>query len=339
MDRLHQWRLVLIEYSYTAYSKIHANSIALIVYQIVVNETLGYALPAIVGVWLSFSTKYVKRILVSCAIWIRLHWRQRQVSEAIDTEAEPLNPVSQGHSEDVLIKVMKQSGGGVRDLVSATFQNKYKLDWGSRICLAVLATVVMICSVGMIIGGVFTARVKINGAALLDSNHCGLWLFDSENAGTDAATRAGVLNLEKETRAGEYAQNCYGMPTTFDYMRCDFFYRRNISFSTNYSYECPFHSDICAQGQQSVTFQTEVVAASEIGVNSKNPHRFRRTMTCTPLSMEYPFIRNETRDGLTTYYYHYGQRIRKGTNPPKSLPYTHNTTGDPFDMLAPVYDS
>ncbi|KAH8592340.1 hypothetical protein B0O99DRAFT_630324 [Bisporella sp. PMI_857] len=61
-------------------------------------------------------------------------------------------------------------------------------------------------------------------------------------------------------------------------------------------------------------------------------------MTCIPLSMEYPYVRNTTHEGLTTYYYYYGERIRREYDPPKSTSYTHNTSGDPFDSLAPVYE-
>lgn len=325
--------------------------------QLLMTDAWGYALPAFVAIWLSWSGKYVKKIIMNVAIYIQLRLDEPKKNHR-PADEQPLLVTGINHavqSSNPIILVLKDSGGGVRDLVSATWSatvsDKYKLsDVGSRaylgIRLVILTTVVAILSVAMIVVGVYTARIKISvdSAARLESQHCGIWLFDSATAGREAATRAGIHELEKETRAGEYAQHCYGDPETFESPQCDFFYRQNLTFSrtssdTSSPYKCPFESDtICILGQQSVTFETEVIDAGEIGVHMPSTWKFRRRMTCTPLSMEYPFVRNETRNGTTTYYYHYGQKKLKYGEPHR-VDYTHITTGNPFDDgLAPVYE-
>jgi hypothetical protein len=111
-------------------------------------------------------------------------------------------------------------------------------------------------------------------------------------------------------------------------------YRPRLPFSTPlYTHDCPFQNEICGQNQ-TVTFTTDAIDAGELGINSKHPPKFRRSTSCVPLSMEYPFIQNETTNGVTTYYYYYGQ---KPLDNPRSN-YTFTTTGDPFDRLVPAYE-
>jgi hypothetical protein len=181
--------------------------------------------------------------------------------------------------------------------------------------------------------GYFAAKIRTTGPALLDSERCGLWIFDGDRR-SDAATRAGLHDLGKEERAAQYAEDCYRPSSGFDATRCDFFYRPRLSFSTpDYSNDCPFESGICRQNQ-TVTFTSPLIDGRDIGINSLATPRFKRSTTCTPLSMEYPFVQNTTRNGNTTYYYYYG--ARPGDDPP--VDYTFKTVGDPWDRLAPVYD-
>ena len=142
-----------------------------------------------------------------------------------------------------------------------------------------------------------------------------------------------VDDLQKETRAAEYAQNCYGTPDMFNVVQCSLLYRSKLTFSSAiYTTDCPFDNEICGQNQ-SVTFTAEV-KASELGINSPHPSKFRRTTKCTPLSMDEKFIKNVTENGTTTYYYYYGEK--PNDDPPRK--YTFNTTGDPFDSFVPAYE-
>lgn len=188
------------------------------------------------------------------------------------------------------------------------------------------------------IAAVFSARVATDRAALWSSAHCGVWEFNSEKAGDDATTRAAVYNRGKEARAGEYARSCYETKNLLDTIDCHFFYRPNITYTTSYSWDCPFaNSTICAKGQQIVTFNTSSVDASQIGVNSKEPYKFRRATTCAVLNDAFPYIRNSTRNGETAYEYYYGKLLDGGDPQEVEYEYSWRTVGNPFETRAPVY--
>jgi hypothetical protein len=231
-----------------------------------------------------------------------------------------------------LSKVYKD-GTGFREFVEELWYNN-DLTSKHRSFLGLFIFVLSIAMIGFIVIGVYVARIEADGPAILASEKCGLWVFDRQRGGDEAATRAGINDLAKETRAGSYAQNCYGTPDPFDAIQCNFLYRNKLSFSTaQYTTDCPFQTEICGQNQ-TVTFITDTVDASELGINSQHSPKFRRRTSCTPLSMDYPFIQNKTINGTTTYYYYYGEKPLH--NPPVN--YTYITTGDPFDRLAPAYD-
>lgn len=304
----------------------------------------GYVIPAIVGVWLGFSAKYIKRILASFALFIHIRYNKPSMRRGgaptpstplLDHQESPAEVLQDRETQKrakVLAKVYKE-GGGVRDLVQELVFNK-DLSWKYRRSLLMFILLVSGATVGTIISGVYVARIKANGPAILDSQPCGLWTFNRQRGGDEAATRAGIHDLEKETRAGEYAQKCYEVPDMFDAIQCNFLYQSRLSFETaNYTTDCPFKNEICRQNQ-TVSFVTDIIDASELGINSRSSPKFRRRTSCTPLSMEFPFIQNQTHDGTTTYYYYYGDKPLH--DPPVN--YTYKTTGDPFDRLAPAYD-
>ena len=317
---------------------------------LVTTATWGYILPAFVGVWLSFSAKYLKQIVTNFALHYHI-WRQKETPPSPPREPtqeetpllerqESLEEIAEKAEAKkrakVLAKVLKD-GGGFRDFLEKLFFNKdvsreYQSEYRARLFLFIV--ILSTFMVGFIISGVYVARIKANGPAILKSKKCGLWVFDRKRGGDEAATRAGIHDLDKETRAGEYAKNCYGIPDMFDAIQCNFLYRSKLSFSPPlYTTDCPFQNEICGQNQ-TVTFTTDTVDANDLGINSQHSPKFRRRTSCTPLSMEYPFIQNQTINGTTTYYYYYGEKPLH--NPP--LNYTYTTSGDPFDRPAPAYD-
>jgi hypothetical protein len=293
-----------------------------------------------VGIWLSLSAKYLKTILANFALYIHLYWHKETPTSPESTPllALPESPAQTSKLEKarkrakVLAKVYKD-GGGVRDFCYVLcFDKDLSPKYRGLLCLFVFF--LSLAMVGFIILGVYVARIKANGPAILHSEKCGLWVFDRHSGGDEAASRAGIRDLKKETRAGEYAQNCYGTPDMFDAIQCNFLYRSRLSFSpAQYTTDCPFQNEICSQNQ-TVTFETDTIDASELGINSPHSPKFHRRTSCTPLSMEYPFIQNQTHNGTTTYYYYYGEKPLH--DPP--LNYTYTTTGDPYDRLAPAYD-
>jgi hypothetical protein len=298
------------------------------------DATRAYVLLAAVGIWLSFSAKYIKSILANVALHAHILFHTRR-SITDPSELTPLLSARKAEAKkraNALAKVYKD-GGGFRDFVYVLRYSE-ELSQSYRILLGVFVFVLSCAMIGFYVLGVSAARIQSNGPALLDSQKCGLWVFNRTSGGDEAATRAGIHDLEKETRAAEYAQNCYETPSKFDAIQCNFLYRSKLPFTPpQYSTDCPFQNEICSQNQ-TVTFISDDIDANELGINSGSSPQFRRRTSCTPLSMEYPFIQNRTENGTTTYYYYYGGKPLH--HPP--LNYTYTTTGDPFDRFAPGYD-
>jgi hypothetical protein len=195
-----------------------------------------------------------------------------------------------------------------------------------------LGIVVLGVFVAWAIGSLFSTGIANNKTALWDSEHCGVWKFNSSAAGFDAATRHDIYDRQKEARAGEYAHNCYGSADLLKSGRCSLFYQPTIKYNREPRWDCPFTArEICVQGQQPLHFYTDLIDPNDIGINSKHLFKFRRNSTCTPLTWEDSYIRNKTaKNGETTYYYEFGST---GHN----YNYTYSTTGNPHDWHAPSY--
>lgn len=196
----------------------------------------------------------------------------------------------------------------------------------------ILGIVVLGAFVAWAIGSVFSAGVSNNRAALWDSEYCGVWKFNSSAAGIDAATRHDIYDRQKEARAGEYAQNCYGSADLLKSGRCNLFYKPTIKYTAEPRWGCPFPVDkMCVQGQQPMHFYTDLIDPNDIGINSEHLFKFRRNSTCSPLTWEDSYVSNKTAEnGEITYYYEFG-------NTGHNYNYSYSTTGNPHDWHAPSY--
>ena len=306
-----------------------------------VEDSSGFFIVAVATVWLSWSVKYIKKILGNLALRLIIHRARARRSKAAQgrpsTPDTPLLPRTEPTIEVTrknaipLGKIIKETSG-IRDLSWEIATNK-NLDRSEWISLVGFTFVVAFCGMGMIIGGILSADIRSVGPVRMDSQVCGLWLFDGETR-SDLATRAGLNDLAKEERAAQYADNCYRQQDGVDKRRCSLFYRENLPYgSADFSRPCPFKGDICSHNI-TVTFESPLIDASEIGINSPSTHKFRRTTKCAPLRMDERFIKKTIEDGRTTYTYFYGEKPG-GTSP---VNYTYRTVGDPWDRLAPVYD-
>jgi hypothetical protein len=323
---------------------------------LVVRSDLGFFLTSLLAIWLALCAKCVKRICANIAHGLHVRWHTERPSKPSDPTEE--TPLISRRTDDIAkakdkkhanaAALIYKNAGGVRDVYQELIyellptgtpligRKEKTLTWGYWNMLLVFTLVFSIFAGGIIVGGLYIARVRNSGPALLDSKQAGLWL-PSDGQSRDMQTRAFVRKLEKEIRAGDYASNCYG-PTTnaFDAVRCDQLYRRRLQ-TNKYrlqTWQCPFQSPICA-AENPVVFETSLIDAGDLGINRKNGPRFKRKTTCTLLNMSEPYITNHTgSDGTTRYYYNYG---RKPTHEPP-VDYTYNTTGDPFDLPSPVYE-
>ena len=152
----------------------------------------------------------------------------------------------------------------------------------SQLALALIGLVLALL-VARVAVTVLSTLDTSNRAAIWASDHCGLYRFDSDGAGEEAAARADVYDRAQETRAGDYVKY-YCNPTTSTLLsRCDFFYEAKIEFNTTHQFHCPlFKKDICVQGSPAVTFDTGFVDANSIGIDDPYGYKFHRSATCTP---------------------------------------------------------
>lgn len=228
--------------------------------------------------------------------------------------------------------------------------NKRKLQaYKHRLFLA--STFIFFLYAQVLVGYILPDLVATSHVGLLRSDTCGLYEYDNEKAGEEEALRADMWMVERERRAGFYAQDCYGSNPNHDgnAMRCDFFYNSTIRFEVKQD-KCPFeNTTVCTNGFQAgaaVTFDTGLLDSDVLGINANPTHKFRRITTCAPLSVERPYVqhfKNRERDE-SGYLYFYGSLYNtsdcsKEVHPPPSLisDYTMRLAGHPFDWQAPVY--
>jgi hypothetical protein len=250
---------------------------------------------------------------------------------------------TQNQHEESPLEILARSRSGretIRNFSKDAMQRGADFYGSHATIMVIIGTALLAALVAQTVANVFSADIATGRAALSSSTQCGIWAFD-DGAGDEAASRADLRGYQKEARAGEYARSCYDSSNATDSMLCDFFYYPSIAFTSKSLDKCPFESyDVCLDGLYSaVTFDSGFVDASQIGVNFETTHKFRRKTTCSPLNMNYSYVRNETSHDTNdvTYYYNYGSTYDDTTDPPTNTNYIYKTSGNPFDWLAPVY--
>jgi hypothetical protein len=200
----------------------------------------------------------------------------------------------------------------------------------------------------VLIAGVLTEKLGSDRLALLNSKTCGLFEYNTDQGGEEDAARADAWMSEKERRAAEYAQNCYGTEKDSKAMLCSFFYNATIGY-TRMEDKCPFNNhSICSDGYQpgaAIVFDTGLVDSDALGINANPTHKFRRMTTCAPLSAERPYVLHYTNSPSDHgYLYNYGSLwdptdcSRSPPEPPKLIDnFTMRISGHPFEWQAPAY--
>lgn len=89
-------------------------------------------------------------------------------------------------------------------------------------------------------------------------------------------------------------------------------------------------------GTQAVTFDTGLIDASVLGINAKedDTYKFRRSSTCAPVSIDYPYVQSKEMNGTMVYEYYYGAI----DDDADSSAATFSSIGNPFNMPLPVYN-
>lgn len=297
----------------------------------------GVVIVAATGLWLSWSIKYIRKLAGNTAHWVQL--RRTSTSRPTNDAEDPTESTSLLSSDsrsgssrrDRSLTQAFLDNRGIRDLLADSFFSKDLKTHGERLRMLSFTLIVGLLAFGVIVGGYFWAQIKVDGPARLASDTCGLWLFEGEKR-SEAATRARMLDLEKEERAAQFASDCYSRSGSIA-TRCKNLHQPTLPIEAIYTNDCPFPNYICHLNR-TITFNTPITNAKELGINGRSTPSFRRNTTCTPLSMEYPYIQNTTENGTTTFTYHYGSK-QIGDN---TINYTYTTVGNPWDRLAPIYD-
>lgn len=191
--------------------------------------------------------------------------------------------------------------------------------------------------VALTVANIFSAKIKSDKVGLSDSVQCGIWEPDP-TAGREALDREDLKRYTDEAQASQYARNCYDSPEPTRTLSCGYFYNQSITFTTKTDVKCPFAShELCLGGLYSaVTFDTGLIEASVLGINTANPHKFRRTTTCTPGNMSERYIRTSSRsEDDISFYYYYGPLKDEIEDYYRN--YTFSSSGNSFDWIVPGY--
>ena len=223
-----------------------------------------------VAVSLTLSAPYIFKIVRSVILQLKRAW-----SDSTPDEREQL--IDDAVRDDLL------AAGGARDAAFRLLKNKDNFSLPRLALIIMIISATFVSFIAQVIAGASSANIAISRAARSAFTTCGIWEFDDENAGDEAAAHSDVYNYQMEARAADYAQNCYDAETAADPIGCDFFYNSSIGFTTKSFDRCPFEPfELCRDGLYSaVTFDTGLVDANIIGINSETAHKFRRRTTCS----------------------------------------------------------
>ena len=162
--------------------------------------------------------------------------------------------------------------------------------WEDQSLMLLLTILLFGLFVAQTIAGIISAKIASDRIGMSSLRTRGIWQFDND-AGNVAADIDDLGNCQKESRASHCARNCYETEELSPFS-CRLFNNQSIAFTTKTHQRCPFPSPrMCLDGLYSaVTFDTGLVDASIVGVNSPESRKFRRTSSCSPLTMSEPYV-------------------------------------------------
>lgn len=192
----------------------------------------------------------------------------------------------------------------------------------------ILSFTVLIVGIGLNVSGVFLTAWSPAKSALSSSSICGVWMLSD----TDANKTLDEYESEqgqKESRAGEYARDCYGSQSSTSLNRCSIFATPEIpTLKVTKEVECPFErKDYCAGDEYpAVKFDTGFVDAKLLGINVRSAPKFQRKTICVPLDVGSGFVEDV---GEGDEKDHWGYSLG-GTDDNET--YTFKQYGDPFNF-------
>ena len=110
-----------------------------------------------------------------------------------------------------------------------------------------------------------------------------------------ASQQCGSLCYSDGTKAFDYSRQCYNAKSGKD--GCTSFLNQSITFKESSKKSCPFAEEICAfKNVSAVIFDTGLVDAKLLGINSATQLQFRRRSACLPLKADGKHLRSITSD-------------------------------------------
>ena len=104
----------------------------------------------------------------------------------------------------------------------------------------------------------------------------------------------------------DYIRKCYGAESGQD--GCNFLYNQSIAFTESSEDRCPFVERLCAFKNESiVTFDTGLLDARYLGINSPARFQFRRRSTCVPLKPDGKSLKSTLTSNRAVQYFKTGR--------------------------------
>jgi hypothetical protein len=172
-----------------------------------------------VAVSLTLSAPYIFKIVRSITLQLKRAW-----SDSTPDEREQL--IDDALRDDFL------AAGGARDAALRLLKNKDNFSLPRLAFIIMIISAIFVSFVAKVIAGAFSANLAISRVARSVFTTCGIWEFDDENVGDEAAAHSNIYNYQMEARAADYPQNCYDAETATDPIGCNFFYNSSIGFTT-----------------------------------------------------------------------------------------------------------
>ena len=163
--------------------------------------------------------------------------------------------------------------------------------------------------VGMIAASIFTAGILTGSLALSNSPDCGIWRPDLNSGIPHGHTLNHDLQevpLRDTVKATvNYRKTCLNEKSSTT--ECEVYAALMDRYETESNISCPFNDrQTCLQGPTaSYTLETPMIDSAALGINAPTDqrYRFRRKMTCAPISNDDRYIRSNGK----LWQYFYGQ--------------------------------
>lgn len=204
------------------------------------------------------------------------NWLWRKISSRwTNVQSEALADAPDMHGQIDIILQNRPAGGFVNMPLGQNTLSK-KREVVEIMGTAAMILIVLGLPVILITSSILSAGLATDTIAISNSESCGTYVGPS-----NSSARSVEYEQRAEAEARMYGSDCYGSSASTN--NCNRFYSQNISYSV-ISADCPLKGDVCDTVRNgSLQLSTGLVSSAVLGINSKSPLFFSRTMTCSPI--------------------------------------------------------